>query len=356
MQIVLPDERTIEVRCRPSAFQYAWERLIEDLGDEWWEGLELDTIEKEVSTYVSALRGSFNADDLLNGSTQDYKWVVPDMLEFGDRLVLTGVEGGGKSTLILQWLTQIACGIHPLTNKPLPWNPTVLFLDLEYGEAELRRRIKTMRQCAGKAWNPENIHIVSRPDGIDLRAERDQEWLANLVSKGGFEVVGISPLYKTFEGDEGDDVVANEVSGFLNILRSDCALISEAHVPHPGPTGKLIKRPIGSSVWKRWPEFGIFLAPNDELQHFRGPRDASREWPAALRRGGNWPFTPIDPGKGEDLRWKKLKAWSVKNGKKPTTRQAAEILGVSQATATRVMKDHANDWPDSLIHADSSAS
>lgn len=356
MEIKLPDGRALEMRFNPINLRWAWERCEDEWGEGWWKDETLEEVKRILDPYIAALRTVSTADQFLDRSSVDYSWVIPDMFELGDRLVITGVEGNGKSTLIMQWLVQVACGIHPLTGKSLEWAPRTLLLDLEYGDDELRRRINALKVTAGRAWNPENIIIKSRPDGINLLAKEDQDWLYEVVTRGGIEVLGITPLYKTFVGDETDDVVANKVTSFLNTLRDNCVLITEAHVPHAGPSGRRPERPIGSSVWMRWPEFGIFLASNGELRHFRGPRDASREWPAALKRGGKWPWTAVSSEQGEDLRWKKLRAWAVKNNRKPTTRLAAEILGVSQPTATRIMKEHANDWPDSLIHADSSAS
>jgi replicative DNA helicase len=50
-------------------------------------------------------------------------------------------------------------------------------------------------------------------------------------------------------------------------------------------------RPIGTSLWQRWPEFGIGLRKQKDkegqplkLDHWRGQRD-EREWPLELARG-----------------------------------------------------------------------
>jgi replicative DNA helicase len=44
-------------------------------------------------------------------------------------------------------------------------------------------------------------------------------------------------------------------------------------------------------LWSRWPEFGLHLSAKGQLLHWRGARD-ERNWPAALNRGGDWPWTP----------------------------------------------------------------
>jgi replicative DNA helicase len=77
----------------------------------------------------------------------------------------------------------------------------------------------------------------------------------------------------------------------------------ETHAPHGGSFGRDL-RPFGSSVWLRWPEFGIGIHtdPDDDrnylLKHWRGPRDV-RPWPSVLCRGaGPWPWTPVMPMAG----------------------------------------------------------
>jgi replicative DNA helicase len=76
-------------------------------------------------------------------------------------------------------------------------------------------------------------------------------------------------------------------------------MILETHSPHGSSASGRDLRPFGSSVWLRWPEFGIGLRPVDpsnssagvDVEHWRGPRDV-RPWPNRLMRGKRWPWTP----------------------------------------------------------------
>lgn len=52
-------------------------------------------------------------------SADAYDWVVPDLLERRDRLMLTGSEGGGKSTFLRQVAVLSAAGIHPFRFSPI---------------------------------------------------------------------------------------------------------------------------------------------------------------------------------------------------------------------------------------------
>ncbi|MGN6128644.1 MAG: hypothetical protein ACTHON_18975, partial [Humibacter sp.] len=92
----------------------------------------------------------------------------------------------------------------------------------------------------------------------------------------------------------------------LDNLRAEhgCAIVMETHSPH-GYQGSRSLRPIGSSLFMRWPEFGYGLkAEKDSTERFhfvpwRGPRDG-RDWPQILVRGGyeEWPWAPgtVVPG------------------------------------------------------------
>jgi replicative DNA helicase len=106
------------------------------------------------------------------------------------------------------------------------------------------------------------------------------------------------------ERGERDDDYANEMIHLLNDLRVrfGFALVLEDHAPL-GPAGEPRKmRPFGSSIWQRWPDFGVGL--NVEKGHFvvdmfRGKR-LRREWPDEFHRGGaqGWPWTPYYKTRG----------------------------------------------------------
>jgi hypothetical protein len=48
-----------------------------------------------------------------------YNWLVPGLLERGERIVLTGAEGSGKSVLVSQFAAALCGGLHPFTSSVL---------------------------------------------------------------------------------------------------------------------------------------------------------------------------------------------------------------------------------------------
>lgn len=235
----------------------------------------------------------------------DYDWLVPDFLEHRDRMLVTAGEGAGKSTLLAQIGVMVAAGIHPWTHQPCtPHN--VLIIDLENSPRLVTRRLKALRTQAGAGFNPQRLRVHSRSDGLDLTTRVDRRWLIDRCQANAAELLVIGPAYRmsagvAAKGDIGGENQARTVTQVLDDVRERCGvtLLMETHAPHGDSYGRDL-RPFGSSVWLRWPEFGIGLAADRDdgtnrrfkLTHWRGPRD-QRTWPKALlRESGRWPWTP----------------------------------------------------------------
>lgn len=222
----------------------------------------------------------------------EYRWLIPDILERGDRVILTGPEGGGKSTLLRQIAVQAAAGIHPFTEDDI--DPlTVLYIDLENSRRQTLRQFTPLVAQAPGRIAAHTLIPVMRPEGLDLLTTDDRIWLEQRIEANLPDILIIGPLYKLALGDPVAEEVARHVAFVLDALRAtyDLAMLIEAHQPHGTNGGHRPDRPYGASLWMRWPEFGINISNNGFLNHWRGPRD-ERQWPSCLRRGGSWPWTP----------------------------------------------------------------
>ncbi|MET7795728.1 DnaB-like helicase N-terminal domain-containing protein [Streptomyces decoyicus] len=245
-----------------------------------------------------------------------YDWLVPGLLERRDRLILTASEGGGKSVMLRQLAVTIAAGIHPFK----PWETIdacrVLTLDCENGAPASRRAFRPLLESAERIEQPVRrgqFHIECRPEGLDLTRPADRAWTMRRVEKLKPDVLIIGPIYRLHAGNPNDEELARKVSVVIDEARatSGCAVLMEAHAPHHngmGPHRNL--RPLGSSLWMRWPEFGFGLRPVEDEKSaastdgargrrvvpWRGMRD-ERDWPAFVKQGDKWPwvsYTPID--------------------------------------------------------------
>lgn len=238
-------------------------------------------------------------------------WVIPGVLARWDRLIVTAPEGGGKSLFNRQLLARTAAGLHPWKRARIA-PKRVLLVDVENSESQVRPWLRRMyRAACAELRGPaedllDNFVVEVIEGGLDLRTPADRSRLLRLVEKNQPEMIAIGPLYKLAGGNPNDEEVARDLMSALESVRKatdGAALLIEAHAPHRA-TGERRRdfRPIGSSLWLRWPEFGFGLAPisNKELafaeeeglvrwQPWRGSR-SERDWPEGFMRGSEWPW------------------------------------------------------------------
>lgn len=264
-----------------------------DLAPDLWEFLEVDDTARE--------------------------WVIPGLLERGDRLVWTGFEGLGKSMFIRQLAVTAAAGMDPFSFEYI--EPVrVLLIDCENSERQSRRKFRPLAAASIKAQRrvpAGNLRLIHRPEGIDLGRPDDRAWLLERVVAHRPDLLMIGPFYRLHAQNINEETAARATVAALDAARVavDCALVVEAHAGH-GEQGKNRSvRPLGSSLLLRWPEFGYGIAPAmDPDEHtgrvklvsvkpWRGDRD-DRDWPKTLKWGEHWPW--VIPGGLGDQRFDDL--------------------------------------------------
>lgn len=261
-----------------------------------------------ISTNENQPRMAQDVVHFLEGE-QSFDWIVPGLLERGDRLILTGFEGGGKSTLMRQFASCIAGGLDPF--KFTPTEPVkALYVDCENGERLVRRKFQELMDVYEKHHGPYpegQLYVVTRPGGMDLMTD-DADWLMEQVQAFQPGVVMIGPLYNLQNEDINAESSTKHVASLLRrvAVEGNCALIAEAHAGKSESSGgKRHLRPIGSSVWLRWPEFGYGLDPikgSNEVYFspWRGARD-ERNWPNVLAWNDEpWHWRGVFYGKQKD--------------------------------------------------------
>ena len=278
------------------------------------ESTPLRTLTKVSLLASSALSESITNDgrlvdwhEFVTEETDDsYDWLIPDLLERRERVIVVAAEGVGKTMLARQVAILPSWGVHPFTFeriKPI----TTLFVDLENPERIIRR---TSRAIHGAAMSMNyamrsHSHLLMKPDGLNLLSSTDRLYLETQLDLIKPDLLVLGPLYKAFldPGNKTSESVAIEVVKYLDTIRVafGCALWLEHHAPLGESMTSRNLRPFGSAVWSRWPEFGLSLQPDAtsvgeyvyDVRHFRGERD-ERRWPTKMKRGKKWPFEPLE--------------------------------------------------------------
>lgn len=221
-----------------------------------------------------------------------YRWVIEGLLEQGDRMMLTGEEGGGKSYLIRQILLMAAAGLHPFTGAAI--DPIdVMAVDVENSPAQWQR--KTARLAAEcERWGQRNpaphvqVHCVP---SLDLTSDRGLGWVHRLLDDHDPKVLAIGPIYRLSRAGVDKEENAMVLLRALETIRErGVALLIEAHAGHgKDKAGRREMRPRGASAQMGWPEFGLGLVADRKdpalfhLERWRGDRD-ERAWPETIRR------------------------------------------------------------------------
>lgn len=268
-------------------------------------GLDLGQVDRLLAAGEQVLAGSQAAEPAVELAAfleqpSEYAWLVNDLLERGDRLILTGGEGKGKSTLLRQIGLMLASGIHPFKPHVRIAPLRVLHIDLENSPRQGRRAYRRLMEAAGDAYAG-TLWLKCRNQGMNLADPRDARWLDALVELHTPDVIVIGPLYKAYRSSgaaskhDEDAVEAAAVALDRLRVRANAALLLEAHSGHGKDADRDGYRPIGSSYWLRWPEFGLGLKATEKgvvVIHWRGDRETGRDWPSELEQGRfpDWPW------------------------------------------------------------------
>lgn len=218
----------------------------------------------------------------------DYDWIIQKLFERGDRFILTGPEGKGKSMLMRQMAIFTAAGIHPFWLTPLSKPVNVMVIDRENTERQWRRKSRTIWDLAQRFGKyPVDVNLSCDLQPMDITRDSDLGKIHRMLDDNPTDLLFLGPLYKLVPRAVQTDDEAAPMQAALDSLRGrGVAIITEAHSGHE--RGQSL-RPLGSSAWLRWPEFGRGLRQDVgnparwTLEQWRGDRD-ERSFPGAVLR------------------------------------------------------------------------
>lgn len=269
--------------------------------------MEASTLAAELAVAVQTrvndpMQGTLTLQDLLDLDFPQAGEVVPGLFKARTRVVLTGPEGRGKSEMIYQIALGAARGVQPFSTEFIP-QQKVLIVDAENEHVDLQKRLRRINSLYdGIGAEPVGEHLrIQDALGWNLLDPADAGHLFALVRAYMPDLLVIGPVYQIMGGDAND---AETVRRFMRVVDqcraiSDTAVLTEAHAGHGESGSRNGWRPSGSSLWLRWPDMGIGLAPIDEqasqmqLVRWRGDR-IENHWPEVVRRGGVLPWSQVE--------------------------------------------------------------
>lgn len=257
---------------------------------------------------------SRTVQDLLNEDDEEEDWMIPGLIERGERIVITGHEGMGKSVCLRQIASCVAAGIHPWSGDRVSREGfRVLHIDTENPRRNTRRIYRWLSAKVPKnsadGWQSRiDLHI--RTEGVNL-AGKDRAWFHQVAAQCSPDLIVLGPAYKVMTGlDPNKDVDVLSLFSAIDEVRTrhDAAVLIEAHAPHGGDIGKRTVRPFGSSVWLRWPEVGFGLRVDEDQEK------TSREFDGY--RGDRPRYLQLVAWRGqrEDRAWPGGITWGPDNG------------------------------------------
>ncbi len=248
-------------------------------------------------------------DDLLRTADEPEDWLIPGLMERGERVVITGGEGMAKSWITRQFAVCFAAGLHPWTGRRVADGYRVLHIDCENSTRQTRRSVLRIgngiaRMHPASGW-AKRIHFHARTEGINL-AGRDRGWFGDVAEKCSPDLIVLAPAYKIMIGQDPDK--ERDILALLSAIddvrtRHNAAVLIEAHAGNGSDGEKRPTRPIGSSVWRRWPEIGFGLRV-DESSYPNGCTDKRPKYLEAVQFRGQ----------REDRDWPDLISWGPPNG------------------------------------------
>jgi hypothetical protein len=289
---------TVKVLEAPSGVIARSGKAINDVADHLEAGLGLDQLlETTPEAAVERARTGIDLLDLVKRPKGLVEFVIDDTLAKGERLILIGFEGTGKSTLCRQIAVQVAAGIHPFTGMAMKEPKKVLFIDAENHPDQT---LESWQQLTGLCARHEmpvargQLTVLEEWSGHpDLASPEGSAWLVERVHAYRPDLVVMGPLTNLADRDLRDDEPVRRIRNAVDAARTICnsAFIMEHHAPlKDGMSKERPLRPYGSSLFLKWPDYGYGIKPTSDEKVFewfknRGPRVRSREWPLALREG-----------------------------------------------------------------------
>jgi len=216
--------------------------------------------------------------DELNEDDHPPDWIIPQLIDRDWVVMITGPNGGGKSTMCLQIALGAALGIHPWSAQPITQRK-VLYIDAENSPGVIARKKRIANRMVEIAGKETVESIRFRFGTVNLADPSDRLRLEHHMQSYQPDLVVIGPIYKMYSSGSEDSwrSEAQAVQSWIDKTRRKYKFgtLIEGHPPKGDGNGQ----PKGDSSWGSWPYFGFQIALDSDdrrladLTPWRYPRE-----------------------------------------------------------------------------------
>jgi AAA domain len=246
----------------------------------------------------------------------------------GQRTIIVGDSGHGKTTLCLQLLAAVVTGGEVFNCKGARSGP-VLVIDLEQGVRSIKRALRE-----AKLADRDDVLYITIPDGLALDADpAHRAELERIVGERQPVVAMLDPYYKAHRGDANDERAVVDLMRYLDRLRAThgFALVLPAHprkTQNSNGARKLTLDDLaGSGAASRGAELVLGLERLSHgyarlriLKDREGDLPVGEAWPLVFERGEGFKLDPRDQKAAEEIEariltasgeWRTIKEWAA---------------------------------------------
>lgn len=271
---------------------------IKDIGDHLEAGKSAaDLLMTTPESQAERARTGIDILDVVKRAFVRPEWVIDGTLAENERMLITGVEGSGKSELLRQFAVCTAAGLHPFTKADMT-PKRVMYIDAENHPNQVYKSWKNLlRVCDGwgRTITPGMLTVLEEWDSDrDLTSESGKAWLMERMYAYRPDLILMGPITNLISDDVTTYSQVDALRRCINEARTitNAAVIMEHHAPLRASGDKVRElRPYGNGLFMKWPDFGFALQPVEgeegmfEWKRFRGDRVRGRAWVEAIRNG-----------------------------------------------------------------------
>ncbi|AXS79833.1 AAA family ATPase [Dechloromonas sp. HYN0024] len=151
--------------------------------------------------YIAPPQGIKGIGAMLASAKQTPNWIIQDLLEEGDQLIIGGAPKAGKSLLALQLALSVASG-----GKFLEWRAPerrrVLYINLEIKERVMGVRILKMAGGEEQIQKYSNLYCMNIQTRIDIMDSEQSSTLTHLIEDLDVDLVVWDVLARMHSKDE----------------------------------------------------------------------------------------------------------------------------------------------------------